>query len=147
MQRLGLVLIVVLMGTVPSRSQAAPEAVIQQLLHRQTEDWNRGDVNAFMTGYDDSPETTFVSEKVEYGYAKILARYRRVYASRAAMGKLTFSNLAIRILDSNYAAATGNFHLDRSAAGGGNADGIFSLILKNEPSGWKIILDHSTRTH
>ena len=32
-------------------------------------------------------------------------------------------------------------------AGGGNADGIFSLVLKKDPQGWKIILDHSNRTN
>jgi uncharacterized protein (TIGR02246 family) len=135
------------MGTASSRSQATPETAIQQLLDRQAQDWNRGDVDAFMTGYDNSPSTTFVGEKVEYGYANILDRYKRLYATPAAMGKLTFSHLAVRILDAKYAVATGNFHLDRSTDGGGNADGIFSLILKSEPSGWKIILDHSNRTH
>ena len=48
------------------------------------------------------------------------------------MGKLTFSHLAIRILDANYAVATGNFHLQRTTAGGGNADGIFSLLFKRD---------------
>jgi ketosteroid isomerase-like protein len=63
------------------------------------------------------------------------------------MGKLAFTNLAIRVLDSNYAIATGNFHLDRTTNAGGNADGIFSLIFKREPQGWKIILDHTSRTN
>ncbi len=100
-----------------------------------------------MKAYEDSPSTTFVGETVEYGYATIRERYKKRYATPAAMGKLTFSHLAIRGLDSNYAMATGNFHLDRTPAGGGNADGIFSLVFKKEPPGWKIILDHSNRTH
>ena len=129
----------------PSWAQAAPEATIRQLLNQQTADWNRGDVEAFMKAYENSPTTTFVGQKVEYGYGAILERYKRLYSTPAAMGKLTFSNLAIRVLDSNYATATGNFHLDRTAAGGGNADGIFSLLFKNDPTGWKIILDHSNR--
>lgn len=128
-------------------SPQGTESAIRQLLHKQADDWNHGDVDAFMTAYDDSPDTTFVGEKVEYGYANILSRYEKLYPTPAAMGKLAFSNLAIRILDSNYAVATGNFHLDRSTAGGGNADGIFSLLFKKEPLGWKIILDHSNRTH
>jgi hypothetical protein len=83
---------------------------------------------------------------VEYGYNAILERYKKLYTTPEAMGKLTFSHLAIRVLDSNYATATGNFHLERTAAGGGNADGIFSLLFKNNTAGWKIILDHSNRT-
>jgi uncharacterized protein (TIGR02246 family) len=144
MKRLSFLILFALSAGTPSWPQST---AIEQLLHKQTEDWNRGDVNAFMTGYENSPDTTFVGDKVEYGYSTILERYKRLYATPAAMGKLTFSNLAIRILDSNYATATGNFHLDRNTEGGGNADGIFSLLLKKESSGWKIILDHSNRTH
>jgi uncharacterized protein (TIGR02246 family) len=142
-----LYLMLVLSAVLTAWAQIAPESAIRQLLDKQTVDWNRGDVDAFMQGYEDSPNTTFVGQTVEYGYANILERYKKLYATPAAMGKLTFSNLAIRGLDSNYAVATGNFHLDRTTAGGGNADGIFSLVFKNEPSGWKIILDHSNRTH
>ena len=84
--------------------------------------------------------TTFVGQTVQYGYATILDRYKKLYATPAAMGKLTFSHLAIRILDADYAVATGNFHLERTAAGGGNADGIFSLLFK---TGFFGLEDHS----
>jgi uncharacterized protein (TIGR02246 family) len=141
--------LLVLALTVASSSwaQMAPEAAIRHLLDQQTVDWNRGDVDAFMKGYEDSPDTTFVGQTVQYGYATIRDRYQKLYASQAAMGKLTFTHLAIRVLDSGYAIATGNFHLERTSAGGGNADGIFSLLLKQEAQGWKIILDHSNRTN
>ena len=128
-------------------AQLTPEAAIHHLLDQQTADWNRGDVDAFMKGYEDSPNTTFVGQTVQYGYAAIRDRYKKQYPTPAGMGKLTFSNLAIRVLDSGYAITTGNFHLQRTQAGGGDADGIFSLLLKKEPMGWKIILDHSNRTN
>jgi uncharacterized protein (TIGR02246 family) len=128
-------------------AQANPpaQAAIRRVLDRQVADWNRGDVDAFMKGYEDSPQTTFVGQTVQYGYATILERYKKVYANPAAMGKLTFAHIAIRVLTSDYAAVTGNFHLQRSPAGGGNADGVFSLLLKKDALGWKIILDHSSR--
>jgi uncharacterized protein (TIGR02246 family) len=131
----------------PSHAQTTPEAAIRHLLDQQTTDWNQGDVDAFMKGYEDSPNTTFVGQTVQYGYATIRDRYKKLYTTPAAMGKLTFSHLAIRVLDANYATATGNFHLERTPTGGGNADGIFSLLLKKETPGWKIILDHSSRTN
>jgi uncharacterized protein (TIGR02246 family) len=126
-----------------SLAQSAPEEAIRHLLDQQTADWNRGDVDAFMKGYEDSPDTTFVGQTVQYGYATIRDRYKKVYTTPAAMGKLTFSHLAIKVLDPAYATATGNFHLERSASAGGNADGIFSLVFKRGPNGWKIILDHT----
>ena len=144
MQRIRLLL--VLTVTLAGLGQEKPETAIRQLLADQTKAWNRGDVDTFMKSYEDSPNTTFVGQTVEYGYAKIRERYARIYPTPAGMGQLTFSNLAIRPLDPSYAVATGNFHLERTAAGGGNADGIFSLVLKQEPQGWRIILDHSNRT-
>ena len=146
MSRLSHLLVLALTLASSSWAQMAPEAAIRHLLDQQTADWNRGDVEAFMKGYEDSPTTTFVGQTVQYGYATILKRYKKLYTTRAAMGKLTFSHLAIRILDADYAVATGNFHLERTTAGGGNADGIFSLLFKRDSSGWKIILDHTSRT-
>jgi uncharacterized protein (TIGR02246 family) len=140
-----LFLALVLTLAASTQAQTAPEAAIRHLLDQQTADWNRGDVEAFMKGYEDSSTTTFVGQTVQYGNATILERYKKLYTTPEAMGKLAFSHLAIRILDADYAVATGNFHLERTAAGGGNADGIFSLLFKRDSSGWKIILDHTSR--
>jgi uncharacterized protein (TIGR02246 family) len=140
-------LLFVLAVTLTALGQEKPEVAIRHLLADQTTAWNRGDIDTFMKSYEDSPKTTFVGQTVQYGYATIRERYAKVYPTPAGMGKLTFSNLAIRLLDPGYAVATGNFHLERTAAGGGNAEGIFSLVLKQEPQGWKIILDHSNRTN
>ena len=145
MKRVFLFVAFAILGTGFLFSQSGSEEAVRQVLHKQVEDWNRGDVKGFMSTYDDSPDTTFVGDKVERGYAQILDRYKRLYGSPAAMGKLTFTNLSVRVLDGKYAVATGNFHLERTAAGGGNADGIFSLLLRKGPTGWKIILDHSNR--
>jgi uncharacterized protein (TIGR02246 family) len=147
MKRAFLSLAIALLGTAMMCSQSGSETAIRGVIDKQTQAWNRGDIPSFMQTYEDSPETTFVGDKVEHGYAQILERYKRVYGTPALMGKLTFSNMAIRVLDAKYAAVTGNFHLDRTAAAGGNADGIFSLLLRKGPVGWKIILDHSNRTH
>jgi hypothetical protein len=61
---------------------AQPEDMIRQVLTDQENAWNRGDVAAFMRGYDDSPRTTFIGKTVAHGYAMILARYQRTYTSR-----------------------------------------------------------------
>jgi len=124
--------------------QAQPADAIRQVLTDQENAWNRGDVLAFMHGYDDSPRTTFIGKTVAHGYAMILARYQRTYTSREAMGHLDFSDLQIRMLGEDHAVVTGSFHLTRSEAGGGDAAGVFSLVFEKEPSGWKIILDHTS---
>jgi uncharacterized protein (TIGR02246 family) len=123
---------------------AKDEAAIKQVFNDQVAAWNRGDVETFMHGYKDSPETTFIGKNVSYGYQPILARYKTAYSTPEAMGKLDFSELAVRFLGSNYAVATGKYHLARTATGGGDASGIFSTILEREPEGWRIILDHTS---
>lgn len=147
MPRMHHLLVLALALSNPLWAQSASETAIHQLMDQQAADWNRGDVDAFMKAYEDAPTTTFVGKTVEYGYVTIRERYKRIYPTPEGMGKLTFSHLAVRELEPNYAIATGNFHLERAAAGGGNADGIFSLVLKKAPQGWKIVLDHSNRTN
>jgi uncharacterized protein (TIGR02246 family) len=120
------------------------EAAIKQVFNDQVAAWNRGDVETFMHGYKNSPDTTFIGKTVAYGYQPILARYKTAYSTPAAMGKLDFSEFAVRFLGSNYAVATGKYHLARTDAGGGEASGIFSTILEREPEGWRIILDHTS---
>lgn len=117
---------------------------IRRLMDQQTSDWNRGDLNSFATAYKNSPDILFVGRTVSRGYAGMLDRYRKGYPNRDAMGTLSFTNLEVAELDDRFATATGNFHLERTAAGGGNADGIFSLVFEKTADGWKIIRDHTT---
>lgn len=125
-------------------------AAIRQVLDAQQAAWNRGDVESFMHGYKDAPDTTFVGSTVRKGYRAILASYRQHYATRAQMGRLTFSDVDVRLLPGaggqvRYAAVTGRFHLDRTAHGEvAQDDGVYSLLWEKTAQGWKIILDHSS---
>ncbi len=139
-----LVALVTVASSRPARAQDTAGDQIKQVLHQQESDWNRGDVEAFMHGYKDSPDTTFIGKSVEHGYRAILERYRAAYTSQAIMGKLDFSDLEVRMLGPRYAVVTGKFHLARSAAGGGDASGLFSLIFEQTPAGWRIIVDHTS---
>ncbi len=124
-------------------AQSAQDA-IRQVLADQQNAWNQGDVVTFMRGYDDSPQTTFIGKSIEHGYQMILARYQRNYGTPDAMGKLDFSDIAVRMLGAEHAVVTGRFHLARTQAGGGDATGIFSLVFEKKAAGWKIILDHTS---
>ena len=123
---------------------ASPDAAIRQVLDDQVSAWNRGDIPTFMNGYDKSDSTTFVGKTVTKGHAQVLDRYLKTYSTPAKMGTLKFSNIEIRPLGSDYAAVIGNFHLDRSPEGGGEASGIFTLVFHKTAQGWKIIIDHTS---
>jgi len=143
-------LLVLLAGA--SRAMAATDdaAAIRQAMAAQQEAWNRGEVDAFMQTYKDAPDTTFVGSTVRKGYRTILESYRRHYATRAQMGRLTYSDVDVRLLpgtdgEVRYAVVTGRFHLDRSAHGeAAQDDGIYSLLWEKTARGWKIILDHTS---
>ena len=123
----------------------AQNAEIRTILKDSETAWNRGDLVAFASYYEDSPETTFMGKDVTRGGTKaILERYKKGYPTPEAMGTLTFSELEVRPLAEGVALTTGKFFLKRTAAGGGDATGRFTLILRKTPAGWKIIHDHSS---
>jgi uncharacterized protein (TIGR02246 family) len=118
---------------------------IRTLLNRSEQAWNRGDLAAFASDYEDSPDTTFIGREVTRGGTQaILERYRRSYPNRDAMGKLSFSEIEVRTLAADVVLATGKFELKRTAAAGGDTAGRFTLILRKSAAGWKIIHDHSS---
>ena len=124
--------------------QSLDEDVRAVMTHSE-EAWNRGDLAAFASYYEDSPETTFMGrEVVRGGVQAILERYRKAYPNREAMGTLSFANIHVRTLAPDVALVTGEFHLQRTAAGGGEATGKYTLILRKTPAGWKIIHDHTS---
>ena len=123
------------------------EDAIRAVMERQTADWNRGDIRGFMQGYDDSEATLFIGSSVERGYRRVLERFVSRYGDREKMGKLSFTNLEVHPLGPGYALVIGNFQLVRSAEGGGESKGIFSLTFQKKPAGWKIIADHTSETH
>ncbi|MBY0503580.1 MAG: DUF4440 domain-containing protein [Bryobacteraceae bacterium] len=123
---------------------ADPSAEIKAALLRQQDAWNRGDLRAFMREYLPSAELTFVGQKVTRGWQATLERYEKTYPTPAAMGHLTFSELEVHPLDQKSAWVMGRFHLARTAEGGGDASGRFTLVLQQTKDGWKIVLDHTS---
>lgn len=134
----------------PADHPADDEAAIRTAIQSQVDAWNRADIPAFMQTYENSPDTTFIGLTVRKGYEPILQRYRQSYTTREQMGTLKFSDLDIRLLPSGcgkseVALVTGKFHLDRTTRGEAKKDdGIFSLVWRKGPQGWKIILDHTS---
>lgn len=132
--------------------QASPQTdsqlgvqAITTLLQKQVADWNRGDIPAFMSGYWRSKYTEFVNDSGIYqGWEDVLNRYLHSYPNRAAMGHLTFSGLEIHVLCADSAYVVGEYRLDRKKD---TPRGVFTLIFKKFPEGWRIVNDHTTAFH
>jgi uncharacterized protein (TIGR02246 family) len=128
----------------PLHTASRQELDVIKVLLAQEAAWNKGDLTAFASSYKDAPDTLFVTHQVSRGFSGLLDQYKRDYPSRAAMGTLAFSELEVRPLDENFAVVIGKYHLDRSKKDGGNAEGLFTLVVEKTDAGWKIIIDHTT---
>lgn len=117
---------------------------IPDILTRQAEDWNRGDVAAFMEPYWQSEQLSFsAGGRMTRGWQATLDNYRRRYPDQAAMGRLTFDQLEIQPLGDEAALVLGRWQLDRPPD---NPGGLFSLVFQRIDGRWVIIHDHTSLT-
>lgn len=123
---------------------AQAENEIRQLLQSQQDAWNKGDLEAFMAGYWNSEQLTFYSGgNIQNGWQATIDRYRRRYQSEGrTMGRLTFSEIRIEPLSADSAFARGRWQLEMPD--GARPGGLFTLILRKLPQGWRIVHDHTS---
>ena len=125
-----------------SEERQSDRAAITKILDAQQNNWNQGNVDAFLEGYWHSPDLTFSgSGGIARGWDGVLARYKNNYPDRATMGQLDFSNLEFRFLGKDAALVLGHWHLARAQ---GDVGGVFSLVWRRFPEGWRIIHDHTS---
>lgn len=123
------------------KQKAKIRAEITKVMTDQAADWNKGDIDGFMSGYWKSPDLVFVSSDVTRGWQPTLDRYKKNYDSRAKMGTLTFSDLEIQVFSKDSAAVLGSWALAREKD---NPHGKFTLIFRRFKDGWKIVHDHTS---
>lgn len=131
--------------TARERHERDPLVAIPKVMRMQERSWNKGDLKTFMTGYLNSPETSYTSSgSVVRGYTNLMARYKSKYGgNRRDMGTLRFENLHITPLGKEYALCVGQWFLEIDPKKG-PIDGVFSLIWERTKDGWKIIHDHTS---
>jgi ketosteroid isomerase-like protein len=129
---------------IPEDVRADLEEGIKHLLLSQIEAWNHGNLENFMKGYWQSPDLTFFSgATVTKGWEPTLLRYRQRYQSEGKeMGRLEFQDLNIDLLSRRSAVVTGKWQL--TMPDGKQPHGLFTLIFKRMPNGWRIVHDHTS---
>jgi len=121
--------------------QTAKQEITTMML-QQAKDWSNGDLEAFMQGYIKSDSLKFVgSSGLTYGWQQTLDNYKKGYPTKDHTGTLTFKLRDFDQLANNVFLVIGEFHLKRQV---GDANGMFSIILKRINGDWKIIADHSS---
>ena len=137
-----------------ARREARAREQIATLLEEQAAAWNRGDLAAFTSVYDD--DAVFVSPTgVTRGRAAVLERYRTRYPDQAAMGTLQLEIVEIRDVwgpevtplgdatpgDVHGASVVARWSLQREAAA--STSGHTLIVLQRSGSTWRIVHDAS----
>lgn len=143
-------LLVTLGSSAPAQAQVKDSMLQFQLsdqLKQSAAVWNRGDLEGFLGDYLQTEELTFTSGgRVLRGYEALRARYEKSYGkTRDAMGQLSFSDIEVWRLAEGRALVLGRWKIDRDEGGARSSeDGVFSLIMVQEGSDWKIFHDHTS---
>jgi ketosteroid isomerase-like protein len=129
-------------ASTPHRFGPADEEAVRAVLATQEDAWNRGDIEGFMAGYARSDALVFTSGgNIRRGWQethdKFVARYG---AAKDTMGHLAFAILGVQSVGADGAVVLGRWSLDGPNAG----KGVFSVILERQPTGWKVIHDHTS---
>ncbi len=128
-------------GQMAKVGDAEIEAQLRRLIGAQSESWNRGDIEGFMSHYWMSENLTFSSGgKTTRGWQATIEGYKRRYSTPEKMGQLTFDQLEITPLGSDAAFVLGRWQLQRDEPIGGN----FSLVFRQMDDRWVIVHDHTS---
>lgn len=120
------------------------QRAIERLLTQQARAWNDGDFESFVAFYTE--DTVFLSSSgLTRGRSEVLARYRRRYPDRAAMGKLTFEIVELRLSpDAQVGSVAARWHLHYPESGAReDASGLTLLVCHLTNDGWRIVQDAS----
>ncbi len=121
---------------------SADEQAIRQLLDKQTQAWNKGDIESFMQTYWQNDSLMFIGKSgITYGWTNTLNNYKKSYPDTTAMGKLSFTILSVKRLSVDYFHVVGKWHLQRSI---GDLSGHYTLLIKKIKGRWQIVADHSS---
>ena len=106
-------------------------------------DWNRGDLDGFLSDYAPESTTTFIDgRRARQGIGFIRGNYAPRFSPGARRDSLHFEELKVRGLSPTLALVTARFILQRGSEI--TASGPFTLIMERRPEGWKILHDHSS---
>ncbi len=118
--------------------------VVTDMLRRQSEAWNEGDLVTFMQDYWKSDSLRFIGRSgVVLGWQNVLANYQRSYPDKGAMGRLAFDLLTVEVLGPEACAVVGRYRLKREEEEA-EASGHFTLLLRRVNGQWVIASDHSS---
>jgi uncharacterized protein (TIGR02246 family) len=126
----------------PQANDSLRREIVSQL-NRAASDWNRGDLEAFLSDYAPESTTTFIDgRRARHGIDFIRQNYAPRFAPGARRDSLEFEEVEVRQLSPTLALVTARYLLQRG--GTTSASGPFTLVMERRPAGWRILHDHSS---
>ncbi len=120
----------------------ADEKAIKEIMERQIECWNNGDLECFMNSYWKSDQLMFIGSKgLTYGWQKTLDNYKNSYPTKEIMGKVDLSVVELTPLAEDAYFCVGKWSLSRSST---DLSGHFTLLWRKIGGEWVIVADHSS---
>jgi beta-aspartyl-peptidase (threonine type) len=111
------------------------------ILALQKAAWNERNIEGFMAYYWNSDKFTFQSGANRlHGWNALLERYKKSYSGES-WGKLDFTDLEVNVLAPDCAYVLGRWKVELKDA---VREGVFTIIFRRLPEGWRIIHDHSS---
>ncbi|HUU38455.1 MAG TPA: nuclear transport factor 2 family protein [Candidatus Desulfaltia sp.] len=127
--------------TVPAFQMDDARTDLLRILDLQQAAWNRQDIEGFMAYYWKSDRFTFQSGANRLqGWSALLERYKTSYSGKN-WGELNFTDLEVNVLGAGCAYVIGRYNL---ALKDTRREGLFTIIFKRFPEGWRIIHDQSS---
>lgn len=115
---------------------------IKIVLDDSEKGWNSGNLEQYMECYHKSEKMRFAGNGTfNFGWENTLKRYKKGYPDKASMGKLSFSDVDITVISNDAALMFGRWTLKYP---GKERTGLYTLILRKFPEGWRIVHDHSS---
>ena len=119
------------------------EPYVAQMLEASAAAWNRGDLEAFLSDYQDASSTTFVGSRgILSGIDEIQGNYAARFGPGAERDSLRFESIRVRSLPPMIGIVTARWVLHEE--GVTRESGPFTLVMRRTGTGWKIIHDHSS---
>ena len=119
------------------------EKTISEIMRKQQECWNKGDIECFMQNYWHDDSLRFVGkEKINYGWQKTFDNYKKSYPTKEDMGELTFTLEEVKVFTASEAYVLGKWYLKIKEKE--NIGGYFSLLWRKIDGKWVIVSDHTS---
>lgn len=118
------------------------KSAITSAMKTQEEDWNKGDIDAFMESYWNSPDLSFISTRgPTYGWDQTKKNYKKGYPTKDDMGTLKFDIIRLDPISYDAYYMIGKFTLFRK---NDEPSGHFTLLWRKVNGQWVIASDHTS---